>query len=338
MKKITAVIICSLIVMNTLLLSGCNKKDATGDISKTSESSKQENVNKSVYPLTITDDSGQTITLKEKPQRVAVLSTTFIGIHYATGGTAIAKSSEKSGGSPIPEEAKKIDSVGMSGSIDLEKLISEKPDFVIGQVGLHEKLLDSLKSANIPCVLLKMKSYDDVIKKLELFGKLNDKVDKANALIKTVEDKKNDIVNKLPKKETKIAILFVTSQDVQLKLDNSIAGNVASILKLKNITSGITPPKAGTENIPFSMEKIIENDPDVIFVTMMGTTKELAEQEIKKDLEVNPAWSGLRAVKEKKIVYLPEDLFLYNRGDKFTDSIEYMAKAVYPDVYGKIEP
>lgn len=338
MRKISAAIISSLIIMNIFLLSGCDKKDSTNGISKISNDANQDSVNKESYPLTITDDSGQTITLKEKPKRVAVLSTTFIGIHYATGGTAIVRSSEKSGGSPIPEEAKKVEGIGMSDKIDLEKLIASKPDFVIGQVGLHEKLINNLKSANIPYILLKMKSYDDVIKKLELFGKLNDNVEKTNSLIKTVEDKKNDIVNKLPKKETKVAILFVTSQDVSLKLDNSIAGNVASILKLKNITSGITPQKVGSENIPFSMEKIVESDPDIIFVTMMGTTKELAEQKIKKDLESNPAWSGLRAIKDKKIIYLPEDLFLYNRGDKFVDSIEYMAKAVYPDVYGKIEP
>ncbi|HBM81723.1 MAG TPA: hypothetical protein DD426_12980 [Clostridiaceae bacterium] len=68
----------------------------------------------------------------------------------------------------------------------------------------------------------------------------------------------------------------------------------------------------------------------------MVSSKDQAEERIKKDLESNPAWSGLRAVKEKKIVYLPQNLFLSNPGAKFYESVEYMAKAVYPEVYGNV--
>lgn len=329
------ILVGSLLVSMSILLTACGKKEGVKEESKSTSTTVQES-KKVTYPLKIKDDLGNTVELKEKPKRIAVLSGTFLGVHYATGGTAIAKSDDKGKGI-IPEEAKNVESIGAVYNIDLEKLMSTKPDFVIGQLGMHDKFVENLKSANIPCVMLRMKTYEDVKDKLKLFGEINDNVEKSTQLIKAMEDKKSDIVNKLPKKEAKVAILYVSSQDVSLKLDSSIAGNVASILKLKNITTGIKPEKMGEENVPFSMEKIVESDPDVILVTTMVSSKEVAEQKIKKDLEGNPAWSGLRAVKEGKIFYLPQELFLYNRGEKFADSIEYMAKVVYPDVYGKVE-
>lgn len=338
MKKVVNIII-SLAVSGSLLLTGCGSKQASTEkngekVTNSVNSAVKEN--KSCYPLTIKDDCDRTVELKEKPKRIAVLSGTFMGIHYATGGTAIARSDAK-GGSPMPEEAKNIEVVGQVYNIDMEKLMATKPDFIIGQVGMHDKFIKNFEAAKIPCIMLKMKTYEDVIDKINLLGQINDNVEKSKELLKSMEDKKNGIVNKLPKKDTKVAILYVSSKDVALKAESSIAGNVASILKLKNLTAGIKSEKMGEENIPFSMEKIVENDPDVILVTTMVSSKEEAEKKVKKDLENNPAWNGLRAVKEKKVYYLPQEMFLYNRGEKFADSIEYMAKVVYPDVYGKVE-
>ncbi len=44
------------------------------------------------------------------------------------------------------------------------------------------------------------------------------------------------------------------------------------------------------------MEKIIEEDPDFIFVQAMGKVDKL-EQRLKKDVESNSAWSSIKAVK-----------------------------------------
>lgn len=336
MKK-TIALIMTIAVLTSILLTGCGGKninDNPKESAKTEESAKAEQ--KKVYPLEIKDDLGRTVNLEKKPEKIAVLSGTFLGIHYETGGAAIARSEDK-GSSIVPEAAKSVESIGAVYNIDMEKLVSLNPDFVIGQVGLHDKFVETLEAANIPTIMLSMKTYDDVKDKLNLFGQINDNIAKSDELIKKLEDKKEDIVKKLPNEEKKVAILYVSSKDVSLKLDNSIAGNVASILNLKNIASGLKSDKMDGENVPFSIEKIVENDPDIILVTTMVKSKEMAEEKIKSDLESNPAWNGLNAVKEGKIYYLPQDLFLHNPGERFGDSIEYMAKVVYPDVYGKVE-
>ena len=51
-----------------------------------------------------------------------------------------------------------------------------------------------------------------------------------------------------------------------------------------------------------SIEEIIEEDPDYIFVVTMGNS-EKAIQALKDGIEKNPAWSGLSAVKMIVILY-----------------------------------
>lgn len=47
----------------------------------------------------------------------------------------------------------------------------------------------------------------------------------------------------------------------------------------------------------------------------------------------NPAWQALPAVQQKKLYYLPQDLFLLSPGIHYPEAVEYMAKLVYPEVF-----
>lgn len=329
-----------IVLTGFILLSGCGLNedikstpvtDSKADLSSNAGQTQQ---NTAVFPMTIKDDAGRTVILKKKPEKIAAVSGTFLGILYATGGKSIVRSDQST--SPLPEDAKDLPSLGQVANPDMEKLVAMQPDLVILQKGIHDKYTSILDASTIPVIVLQMKTYDDVVQKLKLFGELTGNTEKANTLVGTMEKKTAEIVSKLPETPKKVLILYVTSGDISVKLNNSIAGNVAQILKLKNIATGSKPDKMGSENTPFSMEKVVESDPDIIMVTSMVASKDVAEQRIKKELESNPAWNGLRAVKEKKIIYLPQSHFLYNPAERFHESVEYMAKAVYPEVYGNV--
>lgn len=287
------------------------------------------------YPVTITDTMGNKVTLKEKPKKIAVTSGTFLGVFYAVGGESIC-TPKLSGGSPAPKGVEKLPNIGAVYNPDVEKLISLKPDLTIIQSGLQNKLLPALKESKIPTLSLKMKTYDEVLENIKALGRIVGNEDKAEKIISNMEKDKKAIVDKLPQKSKKVVILYATSKDVSVKLDNSIAGNVAKILKLNNIASGKKGDKMGGETIPFSIEEIVKEDPDVILVTSMVKSDKTAKEVIEKKLGQDAVWKNLRAVKENKIVYLPQKYFLFNAGDKFVDGIRFMAKGVYPEIYGEL--
>lgn len=315
-----------------------NKVAKNNDEAKKENKKEKEESNnkKSSYPLTIIDDMKNEVKLDKKPEKIAAISGTYLGILYAAGGESIARA-DSNGGSPLPEGTESLESVGAVYNVDIEKVVSLNPDLVIAQFGLQNRVVPALQQSNIPVVSLNMRTYDDVVEKLKLMGKITENEEKVEKIIEGMETDKKVILDKLPEKSKKVAILYVTSKEVSLKLDNSIAGNVANMLKLENIAAGTKAQGMGGENVPFSMEKIVESDPDVILVTTMVGSREQAEATMKKELESNPIWKELRAVKEGKIEFLPQSHFLYNPGEKFVEGIEFMARAVYPEVYGNVD-
>lgn len=93
----------------------------------------------------------------------------------------------------------------------------------------------------------------------------------------------------------------------------------------------------GTDNIAkrhaslldeLTMEAIIAEDPDFIFVVPMGDTGK-ALQSMRDIFEVNPAWAGLTAVKEGRYVVLPKELFHYKPNARWAESYEYLAGIIY---------
>ena len=54
---------------------------------------------------------------------------------------------------------------------------------------------------------------------------------------------------------------------------------------------------------------------------------------MRQNLESDPAWNGLSAVREGRCVLLPQDLFHYKPNERWDESYEYLAKILYPDLF-----
>lgn len=56
-------------------------------------------------------------------------------------------------------------------------------------------------------------------------------------------------------------------------------------------------------------------------------------ERLKQDVEDNPAWSSLTAVKEGRYIVLPKDLYLYKPNARYVEAYEGLAKILYPEVF-----
>lgn len=321
-KKLLYFLAGSLLV--ALIIAGCGPKQAN-NIKKDEAGNGY---------LTIHDDAGRTVVLPNKPERIAVLSTSYIDLLYAVGGKAVGRPVSKTG--RLTGEAAALPEVGQIANINTEKLIALKPDLVFGYQGIHEKLVPILESCGIPIVLLKMKTYADVQAKVEMFGNIAGTSPQARQLSAELNEKVKTITDKLTAVQPKkVIILHATAKSVTVEMENSIAGDVAATLKLINVAAGSKPLEKDPDATPYSLEKIVEADPDIILVTTMGELTDI-EKRLKADVEGNPAWSGLRAVQNKQVFFLPSDLFQLNPGIYYDQAVAYMAKIVYPEVYGYV--
>ena len=307
-----------IVIILTVLLTGCGRQAAP------------DNAQQAGY-LSVTDDAGRSITLRHKPEKIVVLTQSFLELLYAVDGKAAGRPSSTSK-STIPQQALDVPEVGFVYNINMEKVVSLQPDLVVALQGTHDKLIPILESNHIPVIVLKYKTYDDVFAKIGLFGDIAGTKEQAQALAQGMKDKLKGITDKLPAKTTKIALLHATAKSVSLELENSVAGNTAKLLRLQNVVAGSKPIVTGSDTTPYSLEKLVESDPDIIFVVTMGNAAEI-EKTMRSDVESNPAWSALRAVRAKKLMFLPSELFLLNPGLRIPDAAEYMARLAYPEVY-----
>ena len=87
-----------------------------------------------------------------------------------------------------------------------------------------------------------------------------------------------------------------------------------------------------TFNEDLSIEEIVKSDPDYIFVTTMGD-EENAKAYLENNALNHPAWSGLTAVKDNNYYILPKDLFHYKPNNRWSESYEYLAKIIWPEIF-----
>lgn len=282
----------------------------------------------------ITDDNQRIVTLKKVPQRIVVLSPSFLELVQAVDGKVVGRAKTQLG--KVPDFAKDAEEVGYIFNINVEKIIELKPDVVIAYKGMHERYLHTLESNNIPVVVLSLKSYEDVKHSLLVLGKIMHDEDKSKAVADKLDSDIQNTVSKLPKSERSVAILHTTNMGITLEKESSIAGCCAKMLGLQNIVQGNTKPVSGPmgtqpDMAPYSLEDLLQKNPQIIFITSMGA-KEDIEGKLKSELMSNEAWNSLDAVKNKQVFYLPDKLFLLNPGLHYPEAVRLMAAKLHPEI------
>ena len=274
----------------------------------------------------VADDAGRTVTLTKKPDRIVTFSTSFLEPLHAVGGTVVARPDSRL---VDPAWAKDAARIGTAGQIDMERVIAEKPDLVLLHKGMHEKYMQTLEDNGIPSVVLEMKSYEDVKRDIGILAQVTGEEAKGSALIASMDSAIEIIKASLPKEAKRVAILHSTAQGLSVQLEGSIAGSVVTLLGWENVAAGMAPLAKNPDAAPYSMETLIEQNPEILFITSMDKLEEI-KAEMDARIASNPAWQTIPAVRAGKVYYLPQELFLLSPGIAYPEAVETMAKCVYP--------
>ena len=274
----------------------------------------------------ITDDNGRTVLFDKKPERIVVTSASFLEPLYAVGGSVVGRPESKT---KVPPEAKEVPRIGRVYQIDAEKIIALKPDLVILNKGMNEKLIDTLNANYVKTLVLDMKSYEDVKREIGIFAALTGEKEKGEALVQKMDADINAVRTSIPQEKKRVAIIHSTGQGLSVQLDGSIAGSIAVMLGWENTAAGMPALDKNPDAAPYSMETLVAQNPDIIFVTSMGE-----EAEIRASMEAmfaeSPAWQSVGAIRDGRVYYLPQEMFLFSPGIEYPKAVQYMARLVYP--------
>ena len=268
----------------------------------------------------IDDDAGRKIYLEKKPERIAVTSASFLEPLHKVGGNIVGRPRSKNN---TPDWAKDISEIGLVYQIDVEKLLACAPDLVIINKGMNEKLLDVLDANKIPALVIDAKTYEDVKREVKIFAQLTSNVAKGEEIINHMDSEISNILEKAPKKKFRVAILHSTAQGLTVQLDGSIAGCVVKMFGWENVADGMTPLENNPDAAPYSMETLAAQNPDIIFITSMGNIDEI-KANMQQTIAENSAWQVIDAIKNNRVHYLPQDLFLLSPGLRYPDAVRFM--------------
>lgn len=342
MKKWIAAALCCLMMITTM--AGCKQKTNMG-LGVVDPTQNRDNVitasgSYEEGGLTVTDYFGDQTVLKTLPERIAVVSGTPLVIWYDLGGDSICTSDIDDNNLKLvegrEEEMLALPNVGPVYSLNMEAVVAQDPQLIITQAGVQSTVTESLREMGYPVISVMPRDFEEVLDCYRVFGAILNKQDLAEEKIAALTAEREDYLSKAPAEGKKVVMLYLTASSLSVKLDSSIAGSIAKDLGIQNIASNLPPDTIGSENTPLDIEYIVQQDPDMILVTSMIGSNELAEETMEKHFAENKAWSTVPAVTEGKVYYLPQQYFLYNAGPYFNEAVHYMASTVYPEIYGEV--
>lgn len=272
-------------------------------------------------PVIVTDAAGHTVTFDAVPSRVVALMGSFGEVWLNAGGSLIGITSDaaEQRNFDLPEG---IDTVGSVHEPNLELVLALEPDFVIlsADLSAHKQLAETLEQAGIPYGLFHMEFFSDYLQMLDSFTDITGRKDLYQTNGLDVQSRIDAILAEAGGRFAGKTVLFVRAYSTSSKAkgDDVMTGAMLRDFGLDNIVA-----RHETLLDTLSMEAIIAEDPDYIFVTTMGSD-EAALQYFAEQFESSPAWAGLSAVQNDQFFILPKDLFHYKPNARWADSYQYL--------------
>ena len=316
-----------------LLLTGCGastvaESSAPAPGSETAESA-PASPETAATTLTFTDDLDREVTVPANPERVAVLLGSYADVWCLAGGqdSLVAAASD----AWTDFDLNLGDDVANLGSLmepNLEELIASAPDLVIASSNTtsNVELLPSLEQLGVPVAYFGVNSFNDYLEMLDVCTRITGHPENYQTYGLDVQAQ----VDKAKEQNDGSAptVLLLRSASTSCKVKNSkgtVLGEILADLGAVNIADSDT---GLLEDL--SLERIIADDPDYIFVVFQGSDQAAAQKTLDAALTSNPAWETLSAVQNGRFYIMEKELYHLKPNARWGEAYQKVADILYP--------
>jgi iron complex transport system substrate-binding protein len=244
--------------------------------------------------MSITDDRGVRVEVPVNPQRIAAISYLGVDVALALGVMPVATTYMAPGRDPdfLLGLTKAMQPLGQRAKPNLELLSAAKPDVIIAMrryTAANAAQLEKIAPFVAYNIELLSQSYQEVGALSALLGK----PERGEMLNDGFRRDLADFAARAPKGvNPRFQIMWAGDTPFTFHTENTAASIVAA-LGGDNIAGPMT--QNGRFGVELSLEKMLEKDPEVIFVYDSGPDR---------PHENNPIWSQLSAVRNKRVFYV----------------------------------
>lgn len=320
-----------------ILLAGCGAQTAvessapeqTATAESTVESTATTEAAVEGTTLTFTDDLDREVTVPVQPQRVAVLLGSYTDVWCLAGGqdTLVAAADD----AWTDFDLGLGDDVANLGSLmepNMEELIAAQPDLVIASSNTtsNVELLPSLEEFGVPVIYFGVNSFTDYLEMLDVCTQITGHTENYQTYGLDVQAQVD--AAKAQNDGSAPTVLLLRSASTSCKVKNSkgtVLGEILADLGAVNIADS---DESLLEDL--SMERIIADDPDYIFVAFQGSDQEAAQKTLDAALTSNPAWDTLSAVQNGNFYIMEKELYHLKPNARWGEAYQKVADILYP--------
>jgi len=266
------------------------------------------------------DDLGRTVTLPE-PKRVACLLGSFAQIWQLAGGEVIATADDAWDDLNL-ELSDDCVNLGNTKELSLELLLSSQPDFILASANTRQNVewMETLEAADIPTAYFDVSDFDDYLRLLELCTGITGRKDLYEQHGLEVQRQIHAVLEKAEKRGTAPKVLCMRASASMVTVKNSEDNVLGEMLKSLGCINIADSDSALLENL--SIEKILEEDPDYIFIVQRGDDTEGMKAYVESMMQENPAWQELTAVKEGRLHFMDKNLYNLKPNHRWGEAYE----------------
>ena len=273
------------------------------------------------FPVTVRDALGNRVTVRAQPQRIVSLAPAMTEVLFALGlGRKIVGVTQYCN---YPAAAKSRPQVGGIVNPSLERILAQKPDFVLGMRLNPKPVLRAISRAGVPTYAAEPRSVEQVFATIATVGALTGERAKAERLVKGLRSRLESVrrrVDSLPRP----TVIFICSQDpLWVAGADTFPDHVMRLAGGRNAASDVNGYKQ------YDAETLLARNPEVIFLTSMEGGEDAAAL---RAFIKRPAMRGLTAVKESRIYLVNADL-VDRAGPRIIEAIEQVAAKLHPEAF-----
>ncbi|MCM3292552.1 ABC transporter substrate-binding protein [Paenibacillus sp. MER 180] len=319
-----------LALMLTVGLAACGNQDAAKPAENNTaqqesngngatEQPKQDDL-KTTYPLTVKDATGEEFTFDKAPERIVSVSPAETESLFALG--LDAQIVGVSDFDDYPEAAKSKEKMGGITKPNEEAIIKAKPDIVFTGISMKEPVVKKFRELGIKIFKVEPKTYDDVIKNIELYGQITDQQAKAKTIVDNMKQVREDVKSAVQSAEKeKVYIEFSPGWTV---------GSGEFMNELIEMAGGTNVAADSAGWIQINEENIIKSNPDVIMFTQ-GVVDSETNKSLEEIIRGRSGWNNINAIKNNQVIGVDQNL-ISRPGPRVADGLKAVAKAVHPDL------
>jgi len=269
----------------------------------------------------VIDQLGRDVVLSDNPVRIIALAPNITEIVFALGQEnrliGVTKYSD------FPPEAKQIPSVGSYIDLDVEKIVSLKPDLCIAtKDGNPREVVYSLDSLQIPTYTVDTRDLDSVMDTVFEIGRLLNVTEKAGELVENMRSRIERVDSMVSKTDYRPRVFFQIGVSPIVSVGtNTYIHELIVRAGGKNLAKGRVPyPR-------FSREQVLALSPEIFIITSMAR-----EQVFEKVRAEWSRWSDLPAVRNNRIILVDSNI-LDRPTPRMVDGLELLVKVIHPELF-----